>query len=216
MRKIKWLGAFLLPLLLVSFLQSQSLADLAKKEKARRAALKGKRAHVVTTADLAKVKKRPAVELVIQEEAVKETAAEGEEIAVEGQEAVTPPATVEEGKEVEAAETAAEPPKPVEETPPAEAAALSEKEFLAKQADLMKALEEKQDMVDLLTLKLNALYQEFNNLDTMKSRELVQSQIGITYDKLLKAEAEANSASKELDEFNAKTKRESVQTLWIR
>ncbi|MGZ5469808.1 MAG: hypothetical protein ACXWG5_11700, partial [Candidatus Aminicenantales bacterium] len=60
MRKTKWLAAFFLPLLLVSFLQSQNLADLAKKEKARRAALKGRSATVITTADLAKAKRRPA------------------------------------------------------------------------------------------------------------------------------------------------------------
>ena len=50
MCKTRWLAAFVLPFLLVSFLQSQSLADLAKKEKERRAALKGKPATVITTA----------------------------------------------------------------------------------------------------------------------------------------------------------------------
>ena len=61
MSKKKLLASLFLPLLLASFLQSQSLAELAKKEKERRAALKGK-ATTVTTADIAKVKKRPAVE----------------------------------------------------------------------------------------------------------------------------------------------------------
>ncbi len=82
MGKIKWLAAVVLPLVLVTFLQSQSVADLAKKEKERRAALKGKPSTVITTADIAKVKKRPAVEATSQEEA----AAGGAEAAhVEGQ-----------------------------------------------------------------------------------------------------------------------------------
>lgn len=40
---------------------SQNLADLAKKEKARREKLKGKKIKVVTNADLKKIKIRPAV-----------------------------------------------------------------------------------------------------------------------------------------------------------
>ena len=99
-------GGVLSALLLVSFLQSQNLADLAKKEKARRAALKGKRATVITTADLAKAKRRPAVESTTQEQA-----AEGTEEAAQAQEGVTPPAT----QATEAA--AAQVEKPAEETP---------------------------------------------------------------------------------------------------
>jgi hypothetical protein len=206
MSKKRLLAALFLPLVLVTFLQSQSLAELAKKEKARRAALKGKTATVITTADLAKVKLRPAVESAAQEEVA-------EEAVAEGQEGVTPPATV---AGAEAAGTAVVTQKPAGEAPPADAAALSDKDFVARQAELMKAVEERQDMVDLLTLKLNALYQEFNNLDTMKSREFIQGQIGETYDKLLKAEAEAKKAAKELDDFNATAKRQSAPAIWIR
>ena len=112
MRK-KSLAVFLfLPLVLASFLQSQSLADLAKKEKERRAALKGKAATVITTADLAKVKKRPAVESTGQEQAAEEGAEAAEGQAKEG---VAPPATGE-----QAAGAAAQVEKPAEETPPAE------------------------------------------------------------------------------------------------
>jgi len=206
MGKKRWLAVFFLPLLLVSFLQAQSLADLAKKEKARRAALKGQGGPVITTADIAKVKKRPAVEMGSREEAEGEAVEEGENAAA-GAEAVTPPG---------AGAAVTEAPKPAAQAPPAEPGALSEKDFLARQAELMKAVEDKQDMVDLLTLKLNALYQEFQNLDTMKSRELIQGQISETYDKLLKAEVEAKLAAKELDTFNATAKRASAQTLWIR
>lgn len=50
-----------LPLFLSSFLLSQSVVELAKKEKERREKLKGKKTIVVTNYDLKKVKKRPAV-----------------------------------------------------------------------------------------------------------------------------------------------------------
>jgi len=50
----KLLATLFLPLLLTSFLQAQSLAELAKKEKERRAAVKGK-GTTITTADIAKV-----------------------------------------------------------------------------------------------------------------------------------------------------------------
>ena len=73
MRKTKILAGFVLSFFLATFLQPQSLADLAKKEKERRQALKGKGAAVVTNAELAKVKKRAAVETASQEQA-----AEGE------------------------------------------------------------------------------------------------------------------------------------------
>ena len=211
MGKKKFLVSLFLPLLLVSFLQSQSLAELAKKEKERRAALKGKGATVTTSADLAKVKRRPAVESAVQEQLAGENAAEagqGEMPPVAGQPAVAAAVGAEEAK------AAAE--KPAEETPPGETPAMSEKEFLAKQAELVEASKQKQEMVELLTLKLNSLYQEFYGLDNMKSREIIQIQISDTYDKLLKAETDAKKAVKDLEDFSANTKRQNVPEIWIK
>ena len=51
-------------MLFVSFLCSQSVVELAKKEKERRAKLKGKRAVVVTNNDLRNLSRRPAVEII--------------------------------------------------------------------------------------------------------------------------------------------------------
>src|SRR5512143_3634030 len=110
MRKTRWLATLVLPFLLVSFLQSQSLAELAKKEKARRAALKGKTAIVITTADIARVKKRPAVETTTQELAVEE-GAETAQVEGQAQEGQAPPPTVEQ-TEAAAAAKPAEAPKP--------------------------------------------------------------------------------------------------------
>lgn len=220
MRKTKWLAAFFLPLLLVSFLQSQNLADLAKKEKARRAALKGKSATVITTADLAKAKRRPAVESTTQEQAAEGTGEAAQAAGAQGQaqEGVTPPATVEQGQ---AAATETQAIKPADaqkpaETPPAEAPPLSDKDYRARQAELSKAAQDKQELLDLLTLKMNSLYQEFYSLDSVKSREMLQAQISDTYDKLLKTEIEAKQAAKDLEDFLAQTKKDQTPAIWIK
>jgi len=201
MGKKKILISFFLPLLLVSFLQSQSLAELAKKEKERRAALKGKSATVITSADLAKANRRPAVESAPQEQTADPAGAKA-------QPGAAPPAAG------QPAAAAAE--KPAEETPPGETPAMSEKEFQAKQAEFVEICQQKQEMIDLLTLKLNSLYQEFYGLDNLKSREIIQIQISDTYDKLLKAETDAKKANKDLEDFVANTKREGVPDIWIR
>jgi hypothetical protein len=210
MRKTRWLAAFVLPLLLVSFLQSQSLAELAKKEKERRAALKGKPATVITTADLAKVKKRPAVESTTQEQVVEEGAAQAGQAEVTGQEG-NPPAA---GQQAAGAAAAAA--KPIEEIPPAEPPAPSAQDVQKRQTELADIAQEKAEMVDLLTTKMNALYQQFYGLDNVKSRELIQAQISDTYDKLLKAEADSAKAQKDLEEFMAQAKKGQTAAIWIK
>ena len=214
MCKKKVLAAFVLPLLLAAFLQSQSLADLAKKEKERRAAMKGKGGTVVTTADLAKVKRQPAVEATAQEQTVEEAAAQAGQADPATAAGQTPPPAGEATAGAEPAKPEAE--KPAEEASPGEAKPMPEKEFQAKQAELADACKQKQDMVELLTLKLNSLYQEFYNLDSLKSREILQIQISDTYDKLLKAETDVKKATADLEEFTTKTKREIVPEIWIR
>lgn len=206
MRKINLLALLFLPLLLVSFLQSQSLTDLAKKEKERRAALKGK-ATTITTADLAKVKKRPAVEPGSQEQAAEEGAAQAGQAEVKSGQEGAPPAT---------AEQAAQAAKPVEETPPGEKAAPTAQDIQKKQNELAEIAQQKAEMVDLLTTKMNALYQQFYGLDNLKSREMVQLQISDTYDKLLKAEADSTKAKKDLEDFLAQTKKDQTPGIWIK
>jgi hypothetical protein len=205
MGKKKLLALFFLPFLLVSFCQSQSLAELAKKEKERRAALKGK-GITVTTADLSKVKKRPAVEATGEVQAAEEGAAQAE---AKGQQAG------ETGQAVQPDKAAAEAEKPAEETP-SENTGLSAKDMQKKQAELADIAQEKADMVDLLTIKMNALYQEFYGLDNLKSREMVQLQISDTYDKLLKAEGDSAKAKKDLEDFLAQTKKEQSPAIWIK
>lgn len=222
MGKTKLTVTLCLTLLLAGFLQAQSLADLAKKEKDRRAALKG-RATVITSADIAKVKKRPAVETAAVEQAA------GEDQAAQAGEAgaAVPPegaATVQAGAEAATAltgaeEAIAEPPaadKPAEAAPPEAAPAMSEKDVQARGLELAKAVEDKQERVDLLTLKMNSLYQEFYSLDNLKSREMLQAQISDTYDKLLQAESDALKAEKELEDFMAQVRKDQAPAIWIK
>lgn len=195
-----------LPFVLASFLHSQSVVELAKKEKVRREALKGKPATVVTNADLAKVRKRPSIEPA--ETAVVEGQAEAEAAAQAVREGATPPETEEAAEQaVAAADVQVIPAEPAEKSP---------QELDAKQNELLEAASEKQEMVDLLALKMNALYQEFYGLDNQKSKELLQLQISDTYDKLLKAEADAAKARKEVEAFIADRKKASTPAIWIK
>jgi hypothetical protein len=207
MSKKRIVASVFLPLLLASFLQSQSLAELSKKEKERRAASKGKTT-TVTSADIAKVRKRPAVETTEAQAAAEGEAEAGEaQVQQEG----APPAGAQ-----QAAEAAAQAEKPAEEAPPPDPAALSAQENQRKLNELATISEQKNEMVDLLTLKLNSLYQQFHGLDNVQSREQIQVQISETYDKLLKAEAEAVKAKKDLEDFMALTKKASAQKIWIK
>lgn len=206
MRATKCLAALVLPLFLASFLQSQSLAELAKKEKERRAAMKGKTT-VITSADVAKVKKRPAVEAVPDAVPV-----EGEVQAAEGA-AGAPPEGAPPAAGEQAAEAAAEEPA---STPQEDQAAQAAKDLEKRQAELADLAQQKAELVELLTLKMNALYQEFYGLENLKSRELLQIQISDTYDKLLKAETESAKAQKDLEDFLAQSKKAATPQIWIK
>jgi len=189
--------------MLVSVLSAQSVTDLAKKEKARRAAIKGKPAVVITNADLAKLKKKPAVEV-----------SEPERPAVEGQAAgeTSPPPVQEETVPAQAPIEQ----RPVEQTLPADQPTMSEKDFKARLSELTAKAQQAQEMIDLLTLKMNSLWQEYYNMSDVKAREFTQFQISETYDKLTRAEADAVRATRELDGFLATAKREGVPSIWIR
>jgi hypothetical protein len=213
MGKKKLVAMFFLPLLLASFLQSQSLTDLAKKEKERRAALKGK-GITVTTADIAKVKRRPAVEATGQDETAGEGAAQAGQAAVTGQQEGAPPAAGQQA--AEAAAGAPEKAAAEDENPAGQKPAISDQDIQKKQKELADIAQEKIDMVDLLTTKMNSLYQEFYGLDNLKSREMVQLQISDTYDKLLKAEADSAKAKKDLEDFLAQTKKDQTPAIWIK
>jgi len=206
----KILATLFLPLLMVSFLSAQSLAELSKKEKERRAAATGKTT-VVTNDDLAKVKKKPAV-------SAGQPAQTEEEAQAENPEAVDETATPPEAENAQAQELAPGAGQtPPEEAPPADQEpVLTDQEFNARKTELEDQWNRAQEMVDLLTMKMNGLWQEFYSLDDMTARDRIQQQISENYEKLLKAQQDETKAREELDAYIANTKREGVPQIWIR
>ncbi len=199
--------AFFLLLLGVSFLSAQSLAEASKKEKERRAALKGKQT-VVTNEDLGKIKKKAAMTETVPEKPAEEA------VAGEAEATVSP-----EGEQPQAEEAApGEAPPPAVEAPPAPEAepTLSQEEFNRRKSELEDASNKAQELVDLLTMKMNGLWQEFYSLDDMTARDTIQQKISETYEKLLKAQQDATKAKDDLDAFIATTPRENVPKIWIR
>ncbi len=209
--------AFFLFLFGVTFLSAQSLVEASKKEKERRAALKGKQT-VVTNEDLGKLKKKPAMTESVPEKPAEETVtgeAEGTAPAEEEQ------APAEGAAPGETPPPAVEPPAvepPAATAPPAAEAepALSQDDFNRRKTELEDASNKAQELVDLLTMKMNGLWQEFYSLDDMTARDKIQQQISETYEKLLKTQQDATKAKEELDAFIATAPRESVPKIWIR
>jgi len=147
-------------LLFVSFLFSQSLVELAKKEKERRAKLKGKKAIVVTNADLKKLRRGPALSII--------------ESAYEERESLFYP--IEKIKE----------------------------EYFENQALLETEWKRANELVDLLTLRMNELQQTFFSFENLYDRGEMQREIAETYLKLQKARQDAEKAKKELDRQRTK------------
>jgi pyruvate/2-oxoglutarate dehydrogenase complex dihydrolipoamide acyltransferase (E2) component len=176
--------------ILSSFLFPQTLAEIAQKERERRAALKGKKATVITNAVLAKLKKKPALETP-----------------------PAPPAPVTE----ESAPPQAAPPAAAEaqEQPPAALPAATN----PVSPDL-KVLQERWDKareyVELLTLKMGALWQQLYNLEDMTTKDALQQSIAETFIKLQKVQEEETQARQDLEKFLGQQKKESVPSIWIR
>jgi Na+-transporting NADH:ubiquinone oxidoreductase subunit NqrC len=187
---IKKLVFLILLLSLVgSLLFSQTLAEIAKKERERRENLKGKKAVVVTNADLARLKKKPALEI--------------------------PPAPPEPQLEEQAEQAT---PSPAEETlgSSGPTASPQEGESEATLKTLQVKWEKAKEYVELLTLKMSALWQQFYGLDNLSSKEAVQQAIAETFIKLQDAQTEETTARQELEKFLSQIKKESAPSLWIR
>ncbi len=172
-----------------SFGFSQTLAEIARKERERRESLKGKKAVVVTNADLAKLKKKPALEIP---PAPPETQPEEKST-------LTTPAPAEEAR------GSAETPEPPQE-----------KEGEPALKTLQEKWEKAREYVELLTLKMSALWQQYSSLDDLSSKEAVQQAIAETFIKLQDSQAEETRARQELEKFLGQIKKESTPSLWIR
>lgn len=181
--------------LLSSVLFSQSLVEIAQKERERRAALNGKKAVVVTNADLAKAKRKPAVEVPARPSASPAVPASEESAPTE------PPAPA----DVKSEAAPALPPSP----PPAELMSATLK-------DLQERWDKAKEYVELLTLKMGALWQEYNGLRDPGAKEAVRQSISETYAKLQTAQEVETKARLEFEKLLGESKKESTPPIWVR
>jgi hypothetical protein len=172
---------------LAASLGAQSLAELAKSEKARRESLKGRHAVIVRNADLLKVQKAPAVQITIPEEIG------GETVSGEGQD--VEPETVSEETEPSSLPSGSGAPSGRRIVPSvAPNGPLITGDVNRDQAEgrgtLEAQLKASKDLVDLLTTKMNALRQQFEAQDSMVPGYVIQQQLDETGQRLVKAQAQ--------------------------
>jgi hypothetical protein len=184
---MKRLFLIVVTLALACALGAQSLAELSKREKARRESLKGQRAAVVTNLDLLRVKKTTAVEVVPPE-------AEGD-IVLEGEDPQEAQETgLAEGQAITEPSGSGAPsgrrivPRVGQDGPVITADA--NRDMIEPGGTLEAQLEAAKQMVDLLTTKMNALRQQFEYQDAMVPGYVIQKQLDDTNQRLLKAQAQ--------------------------
>ncbi len=157
--------------LTAGFLSGQSLVELAKKEKARRENLQGKKGRVITNADLKKVDKTAAL--------------------------ISTPNRAPDPKRTRLNSPA---PRPPSREPNSSSATRDiDSKPSAPSQDLEKEWRESNQLVTLLTTKMNGLWQEFYSLDDMRDRGSIQKEISDTYLELQKAQQNVLRLKEERD-----------------
>ncbi len=170
--------SILLLLFCTFLLSSQSLVDVAKKEKERRAKLKDKKSIVITNDVLKKKKIEPAISVQAQESPIKEIPVVSRMPSNRSLDNISP-----------------------------QASADKDQTSFYDVKNLEEKWEKANEYVALLTLKMNALWQEFYSMDDMIPRDHIQRQISETYLRLQKAQEDASQAKKELEEARQKGKK---------
>ncbi|MBC7361858.1 MAG: hypothetical protein H5U06_06210 [Candidatus Aminicenantes bacterium] len=185
--------------------QDQELVELAKKEKARRESLKGQKVKVITNKDLENLTKKPALILPGQSQ----TAGSEEQIPSASTSGST--TSVVHRVTVENSPASRQPRSETQTSGQAFTEGLD-----VRGSSLEEAWKKAKEYVELLTLKMNALWQEFYNLNDMKSRDYLQQQISETYEKLLKAQEEEAQLRLEYEKQINQKKSQSVSPIWIK
>ncbi len=172
-----------------TLLLSQSLVEAAKKEKQRRASLKGKKRIVVTNTEITK--------------SIKRTATSVSEIEIQ---ASTPSSRTDADRRS----------SPTGDQ--AESSALNdEKAFRQRRAALEEEWNKAREYSDLLATKMNGLWQEFYNLgNDMTYRGKIQADISETYLKLQRSREEEAKAKQEMDAFLEEARRQGIPPGWLR
>ncbi len=171
-------GSILLSLTCSILLSSQSLVDVAKKEKERRAKLKGKKSIVITNSTLEKNKIEPAISVQTLKSPVQEIPS-----------------------------VSRIPDKRALDNVSIQAPSETDQASFFDIENLANKWKEANEYVALLTLKMNALWQEFYSMDDMTPRDHIQRQISETYLKLQKAQNDAEQLKNELDEARRKNRK---------
>lgn len=172
---------------LAASLGAQSLTELAKREKARRDSLNGRHAVVIRNADLFRVQKTPAVQ-VIDPDAVgaQNISAEGQDVQPATASEDTEPANLPSGSGASSGRRIV--PRVGQDGP------LITGDVNRDQAEgggtLEAQLKAAKDLVDLLTTKMNALRQQYEYQDAMVPGYVIQQQIDETNQRLVKAQAQ--------------------------
>jgi len=179
-------AGFILPFLLTSLLCSQSVVELAKNEKQRRAKLRlqGKRGKIVTKADLKNIKRGAALTTILSL-----TSTRSRQITTSTP--VETPAREEQPIEVQAAE-----PVIAEDKEAAEG-------LKTLQAELEDRWEKAKGNVNTLSRKLNTQWKQFYSMDDLSARENVQREISSTSQQLQQAKGEETSIREELRKVTA-------------
>jgi len=166
-----------LPLFLTAVLSSQSLVDLAKKEKERREKLKNQEKTVVTNADLSNIKRGPALTTSRQAAPPEGSAMAGSSSEMSSLDKAEPSGAKARSSDARSPDRA----EPQENTP----------------AELEQKWKSAREQVGLFTTRMNGLWQEFYSMDDMSSRENIQRNISETSLRLQKAKEEEARARKE-------------------
>ena len=167
-------AGFILPFLLTSLLCSQSIVELAKNEKQRRTNLRlqGKRAKIVTKADLKNIKRGAALTTTLS----LTSSIRSQNVTSTPEES---PAREEQPIEVQAADEEIESLKTL-------------------QIQIEDQWEKAKGNVNILSRKLNTLWKQFYSMDDLTARENVQSEISKTSQQLQIAKGEETSTREEL------------------
>ena len=186
MKLKKFIVVISLPLFFSSLLFSQNLIELARKEKERRARLKGLKTVVVTNADLGRVRKRPALRTT--------------RIESPGSMATSPQGTSEMDKS-EPARTQ----RPAQQDPNVDRREPGQPSTEQLEADYYKAKEYTQ----LLTIKLRGLWQEYYSMDDMTDRGSIQKQIAETSLQIERAQRDEAIAKKAMETGQTQVRRKT-------
>jgi hypothetical protein len=173
-------AGFILPFLLTSLLCSQSVVELAKKEKQRRTNLRlqGKRGKIVTKADLKNIKRGAALTTIFS------LTSSSESQVVASTPGESP--------------TREEPLSKAQAARPVMADDEEAEGLKTLQAQLEDQWGKAKEDVNTLSRKLNTLWKQFYSMDDLTARENVQSQISATSQQLQTAKGEETRIREEL------------------